>query len=76
MRHYARMECTCAHLQPPLSYYTAVLNSRPWERVDIVTYALLEEEQNPVLPELQIMIDTGSWPRTDINIYTASIICL
>ena len=36
--------------------------------MDIVTHAHDEREQNPVLPELQVMIDTGSWPRTNISI--------
>ncbi|CAN0389040.1 unnamed protein product [Ascophyllum nodosum] len=55
--------------QPPLSYYTALLNSREWDRVDILTFAKSSDELNPILTVLEILIDTGSWPRTKFSIY-------
>lgn len=62
-------------MQPPLSYYTSILNSREWNRVDIVTYADSRGSENIVIPGLRVLIETGSWPRTNITIHTASRCC-
>ncbi|CAN0318458.1 unnamed protein product [Ascophyllum nodosum] len=56
--------------QPPLSYYTALLNSREWDRVDILTFVKSSDGLNPILPVLEILIKKGSWPRTKFNMYT------
>lgn len=61
-------------MQPPLSYYTSVLNFRVWKRVEVLTYTDSGGE-NPILPVLRMLIDTGSWPQTNITIHTASLVC-
>lgn len=58
--------------QPPLSFYTAVLNSQQWENVDIVTSARNKKELDPVVSVLQMLTDTGSWPLSKITITTVS----
>eukprot|EP00904_Undaria_pinnatifida_P002899 jgi/Undpi1/1260/HiC_scaffold_109.g14174.m1 len=54
---------------PPLSYYMAVLNNRPWDRVDLVTYTN-DGGENPVLPALRMLAEMETWPNMELNIHT------
>lgn len=49
-----------------------VINSRDWDRVDIVTYGPDQRDENPVLPALRMLAAMGTWPNTDLNIHVVS----
>lgn len=40
--------------------------------MDIVTYERRQNDIDPVVPVLQMLVDTGSWPDFNVTIHTVS----
>ena len=50
-------------VQPPLSYYTQIIESHPWSRISIVA----EDDENPVIPELLRRYDNVEFQPGDLK---------
>lgn len=57
--------------QPPLQFYLHVMRSKPWDRIDIVTYADRPENRNPVVHVLMRAKSVGKL-KGNVNIHTVS----
>lgn len=49
-----------------------VINSRDWDRVDVVTYGPERRDENPVVPALRMLAEMGTWPNIDFNVHVVS----